>query len=558
MPAIDFTRYYRPHEVEAALKSWVEEYPQLCALRSIGASYEGRPIWLMTLTNQATGADDEKPAFWLDANIHATEVTGCMGALHVIQTVLEGYGRDANITALLDERALYIVPCLNPDGMEQALTSPVYVRSGTRRYPFTDDRDGLYPADIDGDGLILQMRVVDPDGGWKVSERDPRLMRPRAPDERGGTYYRVYTEGYIRNYNGYEVKIAPPAQGLDFNRNFPYIWAPEGVQRGAGPYPTSEPEIRAAVEFLTSHLNVSSAISYHTYSGAILRPYSDKPDDQLPIDDLWTYKELGRRGEEITGYKHVSVFHGFRYHPREVMRGAFDDWAYEQLGIYAFTVELWDMIGEAGIKDRDFIEWFRDHPEEDDLKLLRWNDEQLAGAGFVNWRPFDHPQLGKVEIGGWIERRTFGNPPEKFLLRTLEPNTRFVLALAQTGPRLELRHVKAEPLGGDLYQLQAVVANSGYLPTYGSRKAQEVKAVQPIEVTVSLPDGGELVTGEQRQEIGQLEGRANKRALWGGSFPTDNLRRLMWTIRVPAGSKVTITARSQRAGVARATVVAGE
>lgn len=557
MPTIDFTRYYRPHEVEAALKAWAEAYPQLCALRSIGTSYEGRPIWLLILTNQATGPDDEKPAFWLDANIHATEVTGCMGALHVIQTALEQYGRDPNITALLDERALYIVPCLNPDGMEQALTSPVYVRSGTRRYPFTDDRDGLYPADIDGDGLILQMRIVDPDGGWKVSERDPRLLRPRAPDERGGTYYRVYTEGYIRNYNGYEVKIAPPTQGLDFNRNFPYIWAPEGVQRGAGPYPTSEPEIRAAVEFLTSHLNVSTAISYHTYSGAILRPYSDKPDDQMPIDDLWTYKELGRRGEEITGYKYVSVYHGFRYHPREVMRGAFDDWAYEQLGIYAFTVELWDMIGEAGIKERDFIEWFRDHPEEDDLKLLRWNDEQLGGTGFVNWRPFEHPQLGPVEIGGWIERRTFGNPPEKFLLRTLEPNTRFVLALAQTGPRLELRHVQAEPLGDDLYRLQAVVANSGYLPTYGSRKAQEVKAVQPIEVEVSLPEGGAIISGEQRQEIGQLEGRANKRVLWGGSFPTDHLRRLTWTIRAPAGSSITVTARSQRAGVARTTVIVG-
>lgn len=554
MPAIDFTRYYRPHEVEAALKAWAEEYPHLCSLRSIGTSYEGRSIWLLTLTNQATGADDEKPAFWLDANIHATEVTGCMGALHVIQTVLTGYGHDPNLTALLDERALYIVPCLNPDGMEQALTSPVYVRSGTRRYPFTDDRDGLYPADIDGDGLILQMRVVDPDGGWKVSERDPRLMRRRAPDERGGTYYRVYTEGLIRNFDGYEVKIAPPAQGLDFNRNFPYIWAPEGVQRGAGPYPTSEPEIRAAVEFLTSHLNVSGAISYHTYSGAILRPYSDKPDDQMPIDDLWTYKELGNRGQEITGYKHVSVYHGFRYHPREVMRGAFDDWAYEQLGIFAFTVELWDMIGEAGIKDRDFIEWFRDHPEEDDLKLLRWNDEQLGGAGFVNWRPFNHPQLGPVEIGGWIERRTFGNPPEQFLLRTLEPNTRFVLAFAQTGPRLELRHVQAEALGGDLYRLQAVVVNSGYLPTYGSRKALEVKAVQPIEVEVLLPEGGEIVSGERRQEIGQLEGRANKRALWGGSFPTDHLRHLTWTVRAPAGSSVSVVARSQRAGTARATV----
>ncbi len=558
MPAIDFTRYYRPHEVEAALQAWAEERPDLCTLSSIGTSYEGRSIWLLTLTNKATGPDHEKPAFWLDANIHATEVTGCMGALHLIETALAGYGHDPAITALLDERALYIVPCLNPDGMEQALTSPVYVRSGTRRYPFTDDRDGLYPADVDGDGLILQMRVVDPDGGWKVSERDPRLMRRRAPDERGGTYYRVYTEGFIRNYDGYEVKIAPPAQGLDFNRNFPYIWGPEGVQRGAGPFPTSEPEIRAAVAFLTSHLNVSGAISYHTYSGAILRPYSDKPDDQMQIDDLWTFKELGNRGQEITGYRHVSVYHGFRYHPREVMRGAFDDWAYDQLGIFAFTVELWDMIGEAGIKDRDFIEWFRDHPEEDDVKLLRWNDEQLDGKGFVNWRPFEHPQLGPVEIGGWIERRTFGNPPEQFLLRTLEPNTRFALAFAQTGPRLELRHVQAEALGSDLYRLQAVVVNSGYLPTYGSKRALEVQAVQPIEVAVNLPEGGAIISGERQQAIGQLEGRANKRALWGASYPTDHLRRLTWTIRAPAGSAVTVEARSQRAGVARATVQLGE
>lgn len=140
------------------------------------------------------------------------------------------------------------------------------------------------------------------------------------------------------------------------------------------------------------------------------------------------------------------------------------------------------------------------------------------------------------------------------MLRTLEPNTRFVLAFAQTGPRLELRHVQAEALGGDLYRLQAVVVNSGYLPTYGSRKALEVKAVQPIEVEVSLPAGGEIVSGERRQEIGQLEGRANKRALWGGSFPTDHLRRLTWTIRAPAGSSVTVIARSQRAGTARATV----
>jgi murein tripeptide amidase MpaA len=552
MPPLTFDTYLRPHEVEAALHAFAEEYPALCELSSIGTSHEGRQILLLTLTNQATGVDAEKPALWLDASIHATEVTGCMGALHVVQRVLAGYGEDERITRLLDTRALYVVPCLNPDGMEQALTSPVYVRSGTRRYPYEDERDGLYPEDVDGDGLILQMRVADPDGAWKVSDKDPRLMRRRGPDDYGGTYYRVYGEGRIRNYDGLTVKIAPPAQGLDFNRNFPYIWAPEGEQRGAGPFPGSEPETRAAIQFLTSHLNVSGAISYHTYSGVILRPSSDKPDDKLPVEDLWTYKEIGRRGTELTGYPNVSIFHGFRYHPREVMNGAFDDWAYEQLGVFAFTVELWDMVGEAGIKERDFIEWMRDHPEEDDLKLLKWNDEQIGGRGFVAWRPFDHPELGPVEIGGWIERRTFGNPPEEFLLRTIAPVSEFVIAQALMSPRLELREVRADALGDGVYRVRAVVANSGYLPSYGSKRAQEIRAVRPIEVRLELPAGAELLTGEATQEIGQLEGRVSKRALFGASFPTDNLRKLEWTVRGPAGAELTINAASQRAGTARA------
>jgi murein tripeptide amidase MpaA len=555
---LDFSRYLRPHEVEATLQEFAAAYPQLCALRSIGQSYEGRPIWCATLTNQASGPDATKPAFWLDANLHATEVTGCMGALHVIQTLLERYGSDARATELLDRHALYIVPCLNPDGMEQALTSPVYVRSGTRRYPYADERDGLYPSDIDGDGQILTMRIADPDGGWKVSEHDPRLMRRRGPDDVGGSYYRVYTEGLIRGYDGTQVKIAPPEQGLDFNRNFPYIWAPEGEQHGAGPFPASEPEVRAAVAFLAEHLNVSCAISYHTFSGVLLRPFSDKADDQLPVEDLWTYKEIGERGKALTGYPHVSVYHGFRYHPRQVMSGAFDDWAYHQLGIFAWTVELWDMIGEAGIKQRDFIEWFRNHPEEDDLKLLRWNDEQLGGSGFVPWRPFAHPQLGPVEIGGWIERRTFGNPPEQLLLKTLIPNTEFVIAHALMTPRLELRQAEVTTLGAGLFRIRAVVANSGYLPTYGSKRAEEARVVRPIEVRLSLPAGAELVTGELCQEIGQLEGRANKRALWGASYPTDNLRRLEWTLRLPAGGgALTISAASQRAGTASVELALG-
>ncbi|GAB4197862.1 MAG: M14 family metallopeptidase [Roseiflexaceae bacterium] len=557
MPQVDFTRYYRYEELSDTLKQFAEEYPQLASLSSIGTSHDGRDIWLMTITNNATGPADEKPAAWLDGNIHATEVTGAMGALHLIQRLLTGYGQDEAVTRLLDARAFYVVPRVNPDGAEQYLTSPYYLRSGTRRYPYSDDRDGLYPEDIDGDGRIVQMRVPDPDGAWKVSSNDPRLMVRRGPDEETGQFYRLYTEGRIRNYDGYQVTIAPPRQGLDFNRSFPYIWAPEGEERGAGPYPLSEPETRALVHFITAHPNISGAISYHTYSGAILRPFSDKSDDAMNYDDLRMYKDLGKRGTELTGYPTVSVYHGFRYNPRGAMHGAFDDWAYDVQGIFAFTVELWDMIGEAGIKDREFIEWMRDHPEEDDLKLLAWNDQHLEGKGFINWRPFDHPELGPVEIGGWIERETFGNPPPQFLLPTLEPNTEFVMALARCSPRLELREFSATPLGDGLFRVRAVLVNSGYLPTYGSRRAQERRAVRPIEVRLELPEGAELQSGERLQEIGHLEGRANKRGLFSSNFPTDHLRKLEWVVRAPASTELRLVANGSRAGTARGAVKLG-
>lgn len=557
MPTIDFTRYYRYAEMTEALHAFVESYPQLASLQSIGTSHEGREIWCMTITNRETGIAEEKPAYWLDGNLHASENTGCMGALHVIQHLLTQYGTKPDVTALLNTRAFYIVPCVNPDGMEQVLSSPLYVRSGTRPYPYSDERDGLYPADIDGDGLILEMRVVDPDGGWKVSDKDPRLMRRRDPDEEGGTYYRLYTEGLIRNYDGYQVEIAPPLQGLDFNRNFPFAWVPEGEQLGAGPYALSEPETHALVRFVSSHPNIGCAISYHTYSGAILRPYSDRPDDAMLLEDLWTYEAIGARGQEITGYPHVSVYHGFRYHPRDVMHGSFDGWAYESQGIFAFVVELWDILSEAGIKDRDFIGWMCNHPEEDDLKVLRWNDEHLDGKGFVNWRSFEHPQLGPVEIGGWIDHETFSNPPPKFLLKTLEPNTEFVLAHARTLSRLELREWSAEALGDGMYRLRALLVNSGYLPTYGSRRALVAKAVQPIRVEVTLPSGAEIVSGQAVQDIGHLEGRANKHGLWSTSVPTDHLRKLEWIVRGEPGSEVGVTAVAQRAGTVRGTLTLG-
>ena len=75
MTDIRFDTYYRYEAITQFMQQWAEKYPELCRLESIGHSYEGRDIWAMTITNFATGPDSEKPAYWVDGNIHATEVS---------------------------------------------------------------------------------------------------------------------------------------------------------------------------------------------------------------------------------------------------------------------------------------------------------------------------------------------------------------------------------------------------------------------------------------------------------------------------------------------------
>ena len=104
--------------------------------------------------------------------------------------------------------------------------------------------------------------------------------------------------------------------------------------------------------------------------------------------------ESATKGTELTGYPAISVYHEFRYHPKQVIGGAFD-WIYEHLGMFSWVVEIWSPMREAGIENYKYIDWFRDHPIEDDLKLYRWSDDKLGGVAHIAWKPFDHPQLGQ-------------------------------------------------------------------------------------------------------------------------------------------------------------------
>ncbi len=554
MPDIQFDRYYRYEELTAVLKAYTTQYPNLCKLESIGSSHEGRDIWLLIVTNFATSPDDEKPAYWADGNIHATETSASTAALYLINKLLTEYGNNDKVTYALDSRAFYIVPRLNPDGAEWALADiPQYIRSSTKAYPRMDALDGLHQEDIDKDGRILQMRIKDPNGNWKIYPDDPRLMVPRNPDEApGGDFYRLLPEGHIQNYDGVTIEMAPPVQGLDLNRQFPVFWSPD--QQGAGDYAGSEPEPAAAMKFVAAHKNITGSVSFHTFSGVYLRPPTKGADDTLPTQDLYTYKKLGKKAEEITGYPAVSVFHEFKYDPKTYIKGTFDDWMYEYIGVYGWTCEIWSIINQAGITDYKYMDWFREHPLADDLAILKWNDENLDGQGYIDWYEFDHPQLGKVELGGWHIFDTWRNPPYKFLEKEVAPLAEFALYSCLVSPLLEW-HTVSTTTKGNIHHIQCVVHNTGWLPTYVTEQAKKMKVVRQLEVDITLPEGAKLISGQAKTMLGQLKGRDHKPSspIWLGDA-TRERAKVEWVIEAEGGTAVNIVASHPRAGTIRKTV----
>jgi hypothetical protein len=174
----------------------------------------------------------------------------------------------------------------------------------------------------------------------------------------------------------------------------------------------------------------------------------------------------------------------------------------------------------------------------------------------VNWYPFDHPQLGKVELGGWNMEYCWRNPPPQFLEKEIAPFAKWLVWQSLISPKLEILEAAATPLGNDSYRVRLIAANTGWLPTYVMKLAMEKKVVRGVVLEVDLPEGATLELGQERTVLGQLEGRAYKNTavhIWVADPTTDRLKA-EWVVKAPKGGTLTLTARHERAGTARTEV----
>lgn len=519
---VAWNRYYDWKGVVEIIQKLNKAYPDLCELTEIGKSYEGRELYALTITNPNKGNKFDKPAFYIDASVHANEVQAVEVALYTAWYLLENYDKVEFIKNLVDTKTFYIVPFQSPDSRDQFMHSANTANSPrSGQVPRDDDGDGLFDEDgfddLNGDGHITQMRIKSSSGRWKEHPDFPEVMIRCEPDE-PGEYEVSWSEGIDNDGDG---KINEDGDGYyDPNRNWGWLWRPHYIQYGSDRFPFSLPESYAIGNFIKSHPNILASQSYHNAGGMILHGPGAKEDKTYRDDDR-LFNMVGEKGEKIIpGYRNMTT-----YKDLYTVYGGETDWHYSGLGIMAYVNELWSTFNMFRTEVKR---------EEGNTERYKFNKYLLFGEAFVSWEEVDHPQYGKVEVGGY--KKQFSRMPPSFLLEEeCHRNMAFTLLQASYLPELQINLINKKKLDGNLYEVTVEIYNNGVIPT---------RLMVDVENKISRPDwisisDGKVISGgiknskyeanytEQKVNPGKLsveriEGKSSVVATWliegNGSF----------------------------------------
>lgn len=528
-------------DVEARLDALEREHPQHAAVSRIGISREGAAISVVRLGSTVEGGDPAaRPAVLVVAGIDGRHTVGTQVALGLAEALAEDHAE------LLESATVYVVPRVNPDGMRRGIAGVLV--------PEDDDRDGRVdedaPQDLDGDGFVTMMRVADPPPGMSRTHApdadEPRLMIAADPSKGIRATHALLVEARDADGDGRFGEDGEGETSLD--RNFPHQWPEVGA--GIGRYPMSEPESRALADWMLARHNIGAVIVFGRHDTIATVPAAGKYDStkKAPLGiekkDEPYYSAMRELFREITGQTGAAEVNA---------DGSFHAWAYAQFGVPTFATTVWarpDRVerptgagasedaggpasGEAtaaagrGGADRKAGSRTRkagDDPLADERAWLQYSDAERRGDLFVEWTPFDHPQLGAVEIGGFVPGHQMSAPVAE-IGRLVAEQTQFLVAVADRLPELKVEPPRVERVGTGVYRVRVAVVNDGFLPTT-SAIGVKVRRLTPLVLRIDVPEH-RVVAGEPVVRHPVIEGSGGRAE---GS----------WLITGDAGSKVSV------------------
>lgn len=530
LPATPETRIelLNDRDLRLALRRLEGDHTGLAQLISIGNTRAGRSIDVLRIAHGELRPG--RPAILLVAGMEGTHAWTSSLALDHARGLLEAYADDDRVSTLLDSTTIYVLARANPDGCERRFENPHAERLATGR-GVDDDRDGREGedpiADVDGDGVVLWMRAEDPEGEWILDPTDPRVMKLADPlrGERGT--YKLYAEG--RDSDGDELVAEDGEKNTEWHRNFPALWEEHAPR--AGRFPGEEPGAKSVMDFVLTHPDISLVIAYGELDDLSAAPATMKQGKRgaespgRPEADVKLLEELGRRYAKVVDKPSKGA---------KDEAGRLQTWLVQHRGMHCVSVNAWSPPAELPMTESDEADSSapakitdteseaaepepaaakQDKPEKDpepsdDAKTLAWLEAHDVDA-YRDWTAFEHPELGAIEIGGWMPHARI-EPPIAMRDAIADEHFEFLLALGAELPRVAIVACLAKPRGADIYDIEVVIENSHLLPLT-TAAARETETIRPIRVYLNFAEGDALLAGKPREVVDELAGTGGRR-----------------------------------------------
>lgn len=458
-------------------------------------------------------SDPSNPAIFVAANMSGITPINSEGALYLADLLSKN-------AETYSEYSWYILPTGNPDAYSDDLTkigSPFNYTRINNDLDEDEDEDGS--EDINKDGIISVMRILDPVGDYKLGS-DGSIVKAEKLTP-ASDRYSIYSEGIDNDGDG---KInEDPKGGVDISQTFTYNY--NYLKKESGLWPGKESETLSIFEFFASHPEICATVTLgesdflresfvskpkaeksYSLSGRYARMLGVKSGTRLKPSEVAALANSKFGG----GYDEVSVLSFLikdpltspleqDYNAYQVLRksyesfiddttklvkstkpldGSFETWSYYHRGLPSIAMRLWD-IPQYDKKDSR------------DQSYLKYNDKQLSGEGFLEWSSFDHPTLGEVEIGGPVKGYQL-NPQAKDIEDVVSSQIPWLLKLPTMLPTVVIKDVDVKSLGGSIYKMEVTILNDGDMPTelaMGSLSNKPAPVVMVLEGDIKMLDG---------------------------------------------------------------------
>ncbi|MFJ8635873.1 M14 family metallopeptidase [Streptomyces sp. NPDC093568] len=287
------SRYHNYAEMTSEINSIVSANSSIASQRVIGTSYQGRNITAIKISDNV-GTDEAEPEVLFTHHQHAREHLTVEMALYLLRELTSDYGSDSRVTGMVNNREIWIVPDLNPDGGEYDIATGSY-----------------------------------------------RSWRKNRQPNSGSSY--VGTD-LNRNW-AYRWGCCGGSSGSTSSDTY------------RGTSAESAPEVKVVANFVRSRVvggkqQITAGIDFHTYSELVLWPYGYTYSDTaagMTADDRGAFAAVGGKMAASNGYTPEQASDLY------ITDGSIDDWLWGNQKIFAYTFEMYPRSGGGGFYPPDEV-----------------------------------------------------------------------------------------------------------------------------------------------------------------------------------------------------------